>query len=160
MIIANKAHCFRFCMMTEDSHGVMRDNCETCDAKEWTKSHPASLLTDLNNSQNMTCWISEPSIDYPHNVTLTLSLGKKFELTYVSLQFCNRFADSMAIYKSVNRGKTWVPFQFYSTQCKTMYGRDPNAQIGRHNEQVCLYCIVEYLHIEGKNMYKVSIFSS
>jgi netrin 1 len=125
----------KYCMMTEDSHGIMRENCDTCDATEWAKSHPASLLTDLNNSQNMTCWISEPSTEYPHNVTLTLSLGKKFELTYVSLQFCNRFADSMIIYKSVNGGKTWTPFQFYSTQCKAMYGRDPNAKISRHNEQ-------------------------
>ena len=48
------------------------------------------------------------------NVTLTLSLGKKFEVTYVSMQFCNARPDSMAIYKSVDYGRTWVPFQFYS----------------------------------------------
>uniref|UniRef100_A0AC34QHP3 Netrin-1 n=1 Tax=Panagrolaimus sp. JU765 TaxID=591449 RepID=A0AC34QHP3_9BILA len=125
----------KFCTVKENELGLLEETCETCDARDFSKAHPASLLTDLNNSQNLTCWVSEPSNEYPHNVTLTLSLGKKFELTYVSLQFCNRLADSMAIYKSVNGGKTWIPFQFYSTQCKSMYGREPEAQIGRHNEQ-------------------------
>lgn len=50
-------------------------------------------------------------MDYPNNVTLTLSLGKKYEITYVSLQFCNQRPDSMAIYKSMDFGKTWLPFQ-------------------------------------------------
>uniref|UniRef100_A0A914BVA5 Laminin N-terminal domain-containing protein n=1 Tax=Acrobeloides nanus TaxID=290746 RepID=A0A914BVA5_9BILA len=125
----------KYCKITEDELGIMREICDTCDANDWTKAHPASLLTDLNNSQNLTCWMSEPSTEYPHNVTLTISLGKKFELTYVSLQFCNRLADSMAIHKSMNGGKTWVPFQFYSSECKKIYGRNPNAVISRHNEQ-------------------------
>ena len=114
----------------------MEEKCDICDASDWRRSHPASLLTDLNNYQNSTCWISEPSLDYPNNVTLTLSLGKKFEITYVSLQFCGRLADSLAIYKSADYGKTWTPFQFYSTDCQGMYEKSPNVEIRRHNEQV------------------------
>ncbi|VDN01033.1 unnamed protein product [Thelazia callipaeda] len=128
----------RHCFLRENAMGKTEEICDICDASSKVKSHPASHLTDLNNSQNVTCWMSEPSTDYPHNVTLTLSLGKKYELTYISMQFCNRLADSMAIYKSMDFGKTWIPFQFFSTQCQKIYGRNPNIKIGKQNEQEAL----------------------
>lgn len=113
----------------------MRERCEICDADDDKLSHPASLLTDLNTAGNMTCWLSEPSLA-PAQVSLTLSLGKKFELTYVSMHFCSRRPDSMALYKSADFGKTWNPFQYYSTDCKKIYGRQPDVTITKHNEQV------------------------
>lgn len=73
----------------------------------------------------------------PDNVSLTLSLGKKYELTYVSLQFCPSTPkpDSIAIFKSMDYGKTWQPFQFYSSQCRRVYGRPNRATITKSNEQ-------------------------
>lgn len=120
--------------------------CHTCDINDPSRSFTASALSDIHNLQNVTCWRSEPrpmsntNFGYdntPDNVTLTLSFGKKFELTYVSLLFCpNSFKpDSMAIYKSADYGKTWQPFQFYSSQCKKLYGRSPKQQITKFNEQ-------------------------
>ncbi|XP_011828541.1 PREDICTED: netrin-1 [Mandrillus leucophaeus] len=41
----------------------------------------------------------------------------------------------MAIYKSMDYGRTWVPFQFYSTQCRKMYNRPHRAPITKQNEQ-------------------------
>uniref|UniRef100_A0A158R5V7 Laminin N-terminal domain-containing protein n=1 Tax=Syphacia muris TaxID=451379 RepID=A0A158R5V7_9BILA len=125
----------RYCSIREQPNGVIKEWCDVCDSTVLSQSHPASLLTDLNNPQNLTCWVSEPSSDYPNNVTLTLSLGKKFEITYVSLQFCYQLADSMAIYKSMDYGKTWIPFQYYSSECWKFYGKRPNAAIQRNNEQ-------------------------
>lgn len=123
--------------------GSRAPTCYVCDDALAKKRFPASHLTDLNNPNNVTCWRSEPlppplSPDSPpDNVTLTLSLGKKYELTYVSLQFCPRAAkpDSIAIYKSVDYGKTWQPFQFYSSQCRRVYGRPNRATITKANEQ-------------------------
>jgi netrin 1 len=66
--------------MEESPDGMMRERCELCDGEEEQLAHPAQLLTDLNNPNNLTCWVSEPSTTFPHNVTLTLSLGKKFEV--------------------------------------------------------------------------------
>ncbi|CAB0004648.1 unnamed protein product [Nesidiocoris tenuis] len=102
-----------------------------------------STITDLNNGQNITCWHSgplDPLPNQPDNVTLKLPLGKKYELTYVSLQFCpNAFKpDSLAVFKSLDYGKTWQPFQFYSSQCRKLYGRPNRAVITKANEQEAL----------------------
>ncbi|CAJ0583875.1 unnamed protein product, partial [Mesorhabditis spiculigera] len=128
----------KFCQLKEDSEGVFREICDICDASDFKKAHPASFMTDLNNNQNMTCWVSEPNTAYPNNVTVTLSLGKKFELTYVSMQFCNRMPDSMILLKSTDFGKNWSPFQFYSSECKKIYQRELDVKITKHNEQEAL----------------------
>lgn len=117
--------------------------CHVCDKSDPKTMYLPSALTDLNNPNNVTCWRSDavPIAVGPHaapdNVTLTLNLGKKFELTYVSLQFCPRSIkpDSLAIYKSIDYGKTWQPFQFYSSQCRRVYGRPNKATITKLNEQ-------------------------
>lgn len=116
--------------------------CSVCDAAQTETRHPPSHLTDLNNPNDVTCWRSGalPPATYdspPDNVSLTLSLGKKYELTYVSLQFCPKAArpDSVAIYKSVDYGLTWQPFQFYSSQCRRVYGRPNKATVTAANEQ-------------------------
>ncbi|XP_055013710.1 netrin-1a isoform X2 [Boleophthalmus pectinirostris] len=126
----------RYCVVTSVEKGAERTrNCHTCDASDPKKYHPPAYLTDLNNPHNLTCWQSESFKQYPQNVTLTLSLGKKFEVTYVSLQFCSPRPESMVIYKSMDYGKTWVPFQFYSTQCRKMYNKPNRAAITKQNEQ-------------------------
>nr|XP_040042373.1 netrin-1a isoform X2 [Gasterosteus aculeatus aculeatus] len=126
----------RYCVVTAAEKGDERTrSCHTCDASDPKKCRPPAYLTDLNNPHNLTCWQSENFVQYPQNVTLTLSLGKKFEVTYVSLQFCSPRPESMVIYKSMDYGKTWVPFQFYSTQCRKMYNKPNRAAITKQNEQ-------------------------
>ncbi|UXI17220.1 SDE2 protein [Sarcoptes scabiei] len=124
-------HCF---VSTNDQDHLVR-NCKLCDQNDHRYSHPASYLTDLNNPHNLTCWMSEPFIDQQQNVTVTLRLGKKYELTYISLQFCDTKPDSMAIWKSMDYGETWHPFQYYSSQCRKVYGRQNRAAITKANEQ-------------------------
>lgn len=128
----------RFCSVKEQPDGGLREECRLCDGRSQVSAYPASFLTDLNNPQNLTCWVSEPTTDYPSSVALTLSLGKKYEVTYVSLHFCNQRPDSMVVYKSIDYGRTWIPFQYYSSQCKKMYGKNPNIIISRQNEQEAL----------------------
>nr|AMY99575.1 netrin [Novocrania anomala] len=125
----------RYCKSVTDKDGKGTRECYICDSNHPKRMHPSKYLTDLNNPNNVTCWISEPFVQYPQNVTLTLSLGKKYELTYISLQFCSARPDSMAIYKSMDYGKSWVPFQFYSSACKNMYGKSPRGVITKANEQ-------------------------
>ena len=137
----------RYCSSSADKEGRIIRNCFICDAKNHKLRHPTSYLTDLNNPNNLTCWMSEPFVQYPQNVTLTLSLDKKYELTYVSLQFCSARPDSMAIYKSMDYGKSWIPFQYYSSQCKMMYKKSPRATVTKANEQEAL-CTEAYSNID------------
>ncbi|XP_066498141.1 netrin-1b [Hoplias malabaricus] len=135
----------RYCVLTDRERGEERGGssgererereCHTCDASDAKRARPAAYLTDLNNPHNLTCWQSQNYVQHPRNVTLTLSLGKKFEVTYVSLQFCSPRPESMAIHKSMDYGRTWTPFQFYSTQCKKMFGRPNRAPVTKQNEQ-------------------------
>ncbi|XP_058259780.1 netrin-1a isoform X1 [Hemibagrus wyckioides] len=125
----------RYCLGTERGGGERSRECRVCDGSDPKRRHPASHLTDLHNPHNLTCWQSENGIRYPQNVTLTLSLGKKFEVTYVSAQFCSLRPDSMAIFKSMDYGKTWVPFQYYSSQCRKVYNKPNRAVITKQNEQ-------------------------
>ncbi|KAG8232862.1 hypothetical protein J437_LFUL017645 [Ladona fulva] len=131
--------------------------CVYCDGK---RRYPPSFLTDLNNPSNLTCWRSAlltPHGHHPHhtlssgsngvhiarrpaNVTLRLPLGKKFEVTYVSVQFCpgSPRPDALALYKSMDYGRTWQALQFYATDCRRAFGRAPRAAITRANEQEAL----------------------
>jgi netrin 1 len=76
--------------------------CHTCDATQANASYPTRYLTDMNNPNKLTCWQSD-QIKPGENVTLVLPLKKKFELTYISLQFCSENRpDSIAILKSMD----------------------------------------------------------
>ncbi|XP_020805527.1 netrin-A isoform X2 [Drosophila serrata] len=131
----------RYCEFQERERDMA---CHTCDLSNPLKSFPSRALTDLNNSNNVTCWRSAPvsggnaigGSGNGDNVTLTLSLGKKFELTYVTLQLCPHAPrpDSMVIYKSSDYGLNWQPFQFYSSQCRRYFGRPARQTVSRHNE--------------------------
>ncbi|XP_055352482.1 netrin-1-like, partial [Paramacrobiotus metropolitanus] len=130
----------RYCQASYNADGEKVRNCQICDDANPKRQHPATYLTDLNNPNNLTCWQSEPFTEEEEgkNVTLTLSLGKKYELTYISLQFCTQRPDSLAIYKSVDYGRTWVPFQFYSSDCKAVFGKPNRVTITKTNEQEAL----------------------
>ena len=122
-----------------------KEICETCDSVHPARKHPPEYLTDLNNPNNQTCWASELlSPETNNNVTLVLSLGKKYELTYISLQFCHQKPHSLAIYKSMDHGKNWQPFQFYSANCRAVWNREQRVSISRANEQEAL-CLDSHL---------------
>ncbi|XP_042196978.1 netrin-3 [Callorhinchus milii] len=127
----------RYCFINEKGE-VKTKTCQICNASDPRKAHPPSYLTDLNNAHNLSCWQSENFYQSPYNVTLTFSLNKKFEITYVSLQFCSPRPESMGIFKSMDYGKTWVPFQYYSSQCRKMYNKPNKATITKQNEQEAL----------------------
>ena len=135
--------------------------CRICDRNSFEHSHPPEFLTDLHNPNNITCWQSDlmssktasgssslsqfGKVDIgSQNVTLTISLKKKYELTYVSLHFCHQKPKSMALYKSMDHGRSWQPFQFYSDDCRAVFQRDADVTITRSNEQEPL-CVDSHL---------------
>ena len=80
----------RYCLVN-DVIGSSR-KCFVCDELTPKRRHPAAYLTDLNNPTNITCWISEPLYRHSQqNVSLTLSLGKKFEVVTSDVNFVKFF---------------------------------------------------------------------
>ncbi|XP_028330922.1 netrin-1 [Gouania willdenowi] len=79
-----------------------------------------TTLTDLHNPHNLTCWMAHAGPD-TGEVVLTLALGRRFEITYISLQFCHQGQPSdpisISILKSMDHGRTWRPMQHYSSDC-------------------------------------------
>ncbi len=137
------------------AYGIKVDASSTCGTKGQkyncdVKANGPEFLTDLHNPNNETCWKSDflLSPNNKENVTLTVSLKKKYELTYVSLHFCHAKPHSMAIYKSMDHGKTWQPFQFYSGDCKAVFGKKLKTPISRANEQEPL-CLDSHLEEDG-----------
>ena len=137
----------RYCTTDHNNDGKMVRECFICDDDNMKRHHPSSYLTDLNNPNNLTCWISEPLSSPYQNITLKLHLTKKYELTYVSMQFCSPRPESMAIFKSMDYGRSWSPFQYYSSECKKLYGVSPRGVITRANEQEAL-CTDAYSNID------------
>ena len=113
-----------------------------CKEREEGRSRTAHFLTDLHNPNNETCWQTEFASE---NVSLTVSMKKKYELTYISLHFCSgQKPDHLAIYKSMDHGRTWQPFQFYSSDCLGTFNRQKSVSITRANEQEAL-CVDTHL---------------
>lgn len=138
----------RFCF-DKMINGNLKRLCHVCDAKDQARAHPPKYLTDLNNPNNLTCWHSTPmSPKNNENVTLTLSLGKKYELTYVNLQFCGDKPDSLSIHKSMDYGASWQPFQYYSSECERVFDRPKRLMIGKADEQEPL-CTDTHLQRQG-----------
>ncbi|XP_053716140.1 netrin-1 [Synchiropus splendidus] len=79
-----------------------------------------TTLTDLHNPHNLTCWMA-PKGSTGGDWIITLPLGRRFEITYISLQFCQEgeLSDlvSISILKSMDYGRTWRPMQHYSSNC-------------------------------------------
>lgn len=122
----------KFCKWEITGH-----TCDVCDSNIPSKTYPVEYLTDLHNQNNVTCWQADPE-QSRENVTLILSLGKTYDITYISVQFCGTRPDSMAIYKSLDFGKSWRPYQFYSSSCSKVYGRPKKAFASRENEREAL----------------------
>jgi netrin 1 len=130
--------------------------CDRCDAASKASIKEAKYLTDLEET-NATCWISAPVYEptQPSNITLHIAFGKKYELTYISLQFCTLIKpDSLAIMKSMDYGKTWIPFQFYSSDCKKVYNRPLRAKITQANEQEAI-CTDQHLQSSPFNTNRI-----
>lgn len=97
-----------------------------------------TTLTDLHNPHNLTCWMAHAGPDTGDWV-LTLPLGRRFEITYISLQFCHHGEPSdpisISILKSMDYGRTWRPMQHYSSDCMGNF-RLPSQTVAqtRHQE--------------------------
>ena len=67
---------------------------------------------------------------------------------FSSLHFCHAKPNSMAILKSMDHGKSWQPFQYYSDDCSGIFGKKHQTPITRANEQEPL-CLSDHIKDDG-----------
>lgn len=101
-----------------------------------------TTLTDLHNPHNLTCWMAHRLSDTGEWV-LTIPLGRRFEITYISLQFCQQGEPLdpifISILKSMDYGRTWRPMQHYSCDCLGDFGLPSQTMAQtRHQETEAL----------------------
>ena len=147
---------FRSSSNGQDASSTNGQYCDKCDPANPDSIRDSKYLTDLEET-NSTCWISAPVYDPTEssNLTLHISFGKKYELTYISLQFCTSLKpDSLSIMKSMDYGKTWIPFQFYSSECKKVFNRPLKAKITQANEQEAV-CTDQHLQSSPFNTNRI-----
>lgn len=127
----------RYCNRVTSPFGGELKQCHVCDANHKDRMYPADFIVDSNKKS---CWLSRPFNDSSANnrVSVTISLGKKYELTYIILPFCNKLPESMALFKSADFGRRWIPMQYYSSDCRGMYGLEENGRITTSNEQAAV----------------------
>ena len=127
----------RYCNRVASPMGGEMRQCYICDANHIERMNPASYLVDSNQKS---CWVSKTFNDSSarNEAVITISLQKKYELTYIMLPFCNKLPESMALFKSADHGRTWVPLQYYSSQCREMYNLEENGIILKSNEQAAV----------------------
>eukprot|EP00118_Oscarella_pearsei_P025062 m.307415 g.307415 ORF g.307415 m.307415 type:complete len:2013 (+) comp42255_c0_seq1:49-6087(+) len=132
----------QFCFLTGARDASGREDCDVCNDKKSEQSHGPELLTDPNDNENPTWWQSRTLSRYPEDLTanLTLSFGKRHDVTFVQLIFYSPRPKSFVIYASNDFGKTFHPWQFYSSSCLTTFGITDDS--GRanpldHQEAIC-----------------------
>ncbi|CAH8568764.1 unnamed protein product [Schistosoma turkestanicum] len=108
-------------------------NCQLCNANSTEWKFSSEYLTDRHNIENQTCWASG-FIQPGEAVNLTISLGKRFEVYYISLQPCSigSLPHSIAIYKSSDFGRTWRPWHYFSTDCYRAFGLPTSNEHNSH----------------------------
>uniref|UniRef100_A0AAQ4PPT6 Netrin 5 n=1 Tax=Gasterosteus aculeatus aculeatus TaxID=481459 RepID=A0AAQ4PPT6_GASAC len=111
----------------------------------WTSPHDPCYYVDgrprhcLSEFINAAYGVSANASHDTGHWVLSLALGRRFEITYISLQFCQRGEPSdpisISILKSMDYGRTWRPMQHYSSDCLGDFGL-PSQTVAqtRHQE--------------------------
>ncbi|VEL24188.1 unnamed protein product [Protopolystoma xenopodis] len=117
--------------------------CRLCDPARPDGRHSADRLTDATSPDRPTCWASDRvSPGRPETgglwasaVNLTISLGKRFEVFYISLQPCSSagaLPDAIAIFKSSDHGAVWTAWQYFSHDCRRAFGMPTTSEHNTH----------------------------
>ncbi|KAJ7983786.1 hypothetical protein DPEC_G00371390 [Dallia pectoralis] len=93
---------------------------DECDASNPDLAHPPQLMQDRERSGPITYWQTVTWSRYPEPLLANISLAwnKSLELTDdIQVTFEYGRPTVMVLEKSLDKGRTWQPYQFYADDC-------------------------------------------
>uniref|UniRef100_A0A665TV40 Netrin G2 n=1 Tax=Echeneis naucrates TaxID=173247 RepID=A0A665TV40_ECHNA len=101
---------------------------DECDASSPDLSHPPQLMGDRERGGLITYWQTITWSRYPEPLlaNITLSWNKTLEVVDdIIITFEYGRPTSMVLEKSLDKGRTWQPYQFYADDCLDAFGMSP-----------------------------------
>ncbi|XP_035495975.1 netrin-G2 isoform X4 [Scophthalmus maximus] len=101
---------------------------DECDASSPDLSHPPQLMGDRERGGLITYWQTVTWSRYPEPLlaNITLSWNKSLEVVDdITITFEYGRPTSMILEKSMDKGETWQPYQFYADDCLETFGMSP-----------------------------------
>ncbi|XP_029016803.1 netrin-G2 isoform X7 [Betta splendens] len=101
---------------------------DECDASSPDLSHPPQMMGDKERGGLITYWQTVTWSRYPEPLlaNITLSWNKSLEVVDdIIVTFEYGRPTSMVLEKSLDKGVTWQPYQFYSDDCLETFGMSP-----------------------------------
>ncbi|XP_030620479.1 netrin-G2 [Chanos chanos] len=101
---------------------------DECDASTPDLAHPPELMKDRESSGLITYWQTVTWSRYPEPLlaNITLSWNKSLELTDdIQITFEYGRPTIMILEKSLDKGRTWQPYQYYADDCFEAFSMEP-----------------------------------
>ncbi|KAM9360744.1 netrin-G2-like [Symphorus nematophorus] len=101
---------------------------DECDASSPDLSHPPQLMGDRERGGLVTYWQTVTWSRYPEPLlaNITLSWNKTLEVVDdIIVTFEYGRPTSMVLEKSLDKGVTWQPYQYYADDCLEAFGMSP-----------------------------------
>ncbi|XP_067941186.1 laminin subunit gamma-1-like [Watersipora subatra] len=121
-----------------------RDYCDQNSADP-SKRHPAQNMVDLDSSSSRRTWwqsitlyeSKERNLGDMVTASITLHLGKAYDITYIRLRFQSPRPESFAIFKKTTEMSEWEPYHYYSATCRSTYNLTQEGMIDTPTRAVC-----------------------
>ncbi|XP_061881220.1 mucin-2-like isoform X2 [Entelurus aequoreus] len=135
---------------------------DECDASSPDLSHPPQLMGDRERGGLITYWQTVTWSKYPVPLlaNITLSWNKSLEVVddlVVTFEYGR--PTSMVLEKSLDKGVTWQPYQFYADDCMDTFGMPPKRVSDLAPSNVTrVICTEQYSRWVGAKEEKTVVF--
>ncbi|XP_060926935.1 netrin-G2 [Limanda limanda] len=135
---------------------------DECDASSPDLSHPPQLMGDRERGGLITYWQTVTWSRYPEPLlaNITLSWNKSLEVVDdITITFEYGRPTSMVLEKSLDKGLTWQPYQFYADDCLEIFGMSPKRVSDlTWSNLTRVICTEQYSRWVGAKEEKVVVF--
>ncbi|XP_054867757.1 uncharacterized protein ntng2a isoform X3 [Amphiprion ocellaris] len=135
---------------------------DECDASSPDLSHPPQLMGDRERGGLITYWQTVTWSRYPEPLlaNITLSWNKSLEVVDdIVVTFEYGRPTSMVLEKSLDKGVTWQPYQYYADDCLEAFGMSPKRVSDLAPSNLTrVICTEQYSRWVGAKEEKVVVF--